>query len=465
MVPGEAFGTPGYLRLSYALGDDDLVEGVGRIQKLLGRGCRLTAPTGAAATRRSVTALPKAHLHLHFTGAMRHTTLLELAAEHGVRLPDALRRRHGRRELTATDERGWFRFQRLYDAARSVLRTRTTYAGWCARSPRTSAPTAPAGWRSRSTPAGTPRGSAASPPSLELVLDAVRGRVRAPPASGSAVIIGANRTRHPLDARTLARLAVQYAGRGVVGFGLANDERRAPRRGLRAGLPDRPHGPACWPRRTAASCSAPASVRSCVDGAGRGPDRPRGSRGRGPAPCSTCWPSAASPARCAPSSNVALGVYPDLPSVPLRPLLAAGVPVALGADDPLLFGSRLAAQYTVAREAHGLDDAALAELARSSVRARTDARRPAPADAGRGRRLAGRRLQRAADQHRLGGQLDPVGRANPGADLPGQGEQVGGGRPTGIGERQGVLAGDPGRRRGRSPGRSPRARSARPPRS
>ncbi|GAA2096130.1 pyridoxal phosphate-dependent aminotransferase [Kitasatospora saccharophila] len=36
VVPGEAFGTPGYLRLSYALGDADLVEGVSRMQKLLG---------------------------------------------------------------------------------------------------------------------------------------------------------------------------------------------------------------------------------------------------------------------------------------------------------------------------------------------------------------------------------------------------------------------------------------------
>ncbi len=35
VVPGEAFGAPGYLRLSYALGDDDLVEGVSRLQKLL----------------------------------------------------------------------------------------------------------------------------------------------------------------------------------------------------------------------------------------------------------------------------------------------------------------------------------------------------------------------------------------------------------------------------------------------
>ena len=34
VVPGEAFGAPGYLRLSYALGDDDLVEGVTRLQQL-----------------------------------------------------------------------------------------------------------------------------------------------------------------------------------------------------------------------------------------------------------------------------------------------------------------------------------------------------------------------------------------------------------------------------------------------
>ena len=36
LVPGEAFGTPGYVRMSYALGDADLVEGVSRLQKLFG---------------------------------------------------------------------------------------------------------------------------------------------------------------------------------------------------------------------------------------------------------------------------------------------------------------------------------------------------------------------------------------------------------------------------------------------
>lgn len=35
VVPGEAFGTPGYLRLSYALGDEDIATGVGRMAELL----------------------------------------------------------------------------------------------------------------------------------------------------------------------------------------------------------------------------------------------------------------------------------------------------------------------------------------------------------------------------------------------------------------------------------------------
>ena len=71
--------------------------------------------------RRDLATLPKAHLHLHFTGSMRPGTLLELAAKHGVRLPAALT--SGRPpQLHATDEKGWFRFQRLYDVARSCVR-------------------------------------------------------------------------------------------------------------------------------------------------------------------------------------------------------------------------------------------------------------------------------------------------------------------------------------------------------
>ena len=38
VVPGEAFGTPGFFRLSYALGDDDLVEGLRRLGELVAQG-------------------------------------------------------------------------------------------------------------------------------------------------------------------------------------------------------------------------------------------------------------------------------------------------------------------------------------------------------------------------------------------------------------------------------------------
>jgi adenosine deaminase len=70
-----------------------------------------------------------------------------------------------------------------------------------------------------------------------------------------------------------------------------------------------------------------------------------------------------------PVSNVALGVYSDLTSVPLPTLLEAGATVALGSDDPLLFGSRLAGQYSTMRAAHDLTDETLAGLAAMSVEA------------------------------------------------------------------------------------------------
>jgi adenosine deaminase len=181
------------------------------------------------------------------------------------------------------------------------------------------------------------------------------------------VVVAANRTRHPLDARTLARLAAQYAGRGVVGFGLSNDERRgstadfAPafRIAERAGLTLVPHG---------GELRGPEHVRVCVDDL-HAQRLGHGIRTAEDPDLLARVVDAGIALEVCPVSNVALGVYTDLTSVPLPALLEAGATVALGADDPLLFGSRLAAQYATMRAAHGLSDEDLAELARMSVRA------------------------------------------------------------------------------------------------
>jgi adenosine deaminase len=323
---------------------------------------------------RPLAALPKAHLHLHFTGSMRHSTLVALARERGVHLPEALAAAWPPR-LKGTDERGWFRFQRLYDIARSVLRQPADVFRLLAETAADEAADG-SGWLEiQVDPSGYAARFGGLTPTVELVLEAA-GRAAATTGVGIGVIIAANRTKHPLDARTLARLAAQYAGRGVVGFGLSNDERRgnaadfAPafRLAGRAGLLLTPHG---------GELAGADSVRSCLDalhadrighGVAAATDRDLTKRlAASGVTCEVC-----------PTSNVALGVAARPADVPLRTLLDEGVPVALGADDPLLFGSRLTAQYELARAVHGLDDPGLAELARMSVRGSTAP--PATAD-------------------------------------------------------------------------------------
>src|SRR5690625_4211084 len=315
--------------------------------------------------RRDLRTLPKAHLHLHFTGSMRHPTLVEMATERGVRLPEALRD-HWPPNLSAADEKGWFRFQRLYDVARSALMTEADVRRLVTEAAEDDAAEGSRWLEIQVDPSGYGSRFGGITAFTDLVLDAAREATNRTGVE-IAVIIAANRTRHPLDARTLARLAAQYVGRGVVGFGLSNDERRGTTSDFarafqianRAGLVSDPHG---------GELRGPDNIRDCLDLLDA--DRlGHGVRvGEDPALLNRVVEQEVTLEIC-PASNVALGVYPDDASVPLRPLFEAGASIALGADDPLLFGSRLLDQYEKARHVHGFTDAELAELARRSIRA------------------------------------------------------------------------------------------------
>ncbi len=68
-----------------------------------------------------------------------------------------------------------------------------------------------------------------------------------------------------------------------------------------------------------------------------------------------------------PTSNLLLSVYPSFAEHPLPQLLDAGISCSLNGDDPLLFGPVLLHEYEVARREMGLDDAALAAVARASI--------------------------------------------------------------------------------------------------
>ncbi|HEY7261431.1 MAG TPA: adenosine deaminase [Trebonia sp.] len=310
-----------------------------------------------------LTLLPKAHLHLHLTGAMRHSTMVELALRHGVSLPAALTEEWPPR-LSAADERGWFRFQRLYDIARSVLRTTEDLYRLVLEIAEDELAEGSRWLELQADPSGYAARYGGITAFTELLLDAAATAAQAT-GVGIAIIIAANRTRHPMDARVLARLAAQFAGRGVVGFGLSNDERRGPAEEFerafgiagRAGLLLVPHG---------GELLGPASVTATLDRL-RADRIGHGVRAAEDPELVKRLAAAGVTLEICPSSNVALGVMPDAAAVPVRALFESGVPVALGADDPLLFGRRLVTQYQIARDVHAFTPRELADLARMSV--------------------------------------------------------------------------------------------------
>ncbi|MEI2827193.1 MAG: adenosine deaminase [Dermatophilaceae bacterium] len=316
--------------------------------------------------QRSLAELPKAHLHLHFTGSMRLATVTDLAERQGVRLPDALTADWPPR-LHATDERGWFRFQRIYDIARNCVRGEDALRRLVREAAEDDAAEGSRWLELQVDPTSYAGPVGGLTPALEIILDEAR-MASATTGTQVAIIVAASRIRHPLDARTLARLAARYAGDSagtVVGFGLSNDERRgatsafAPAFDIarRAGLALVPHG---------GELLGPAAVQETLSALR--PDRiGHGVRAvEDPRVLEEVAHSGVTLEVC-PGSNVALGVYGSPAEVPLRELVAHGIPLALGADDPLLFGTRLVAQYELARSAHGFTDAELADLARASL--------------------------------------------------------------------------------------------------
>ncbi len=316
---------------------------------------------------RDVALLPKAHLHVHFTGSMRPATLLDLARRHGIHLPEALTSGEPP-QLRATDEKGWFRFQRLYDIARSCVRDESDVRRLVMEAAEDDARDGSRWLELQVDPTSYAVHLGGLTPTLELIQDAAR-KASAATGIGISLIVAASRMRHPLDARTLARLAVRYAGDGpggVVGFGLSNDERRGDTRDFagafriarQAGLASVPHS---------GELLGPEHVRTTLDSLA--PDRiGHGVRSVEDRQVLADIVDRGITLEVCPGSNVALGVYAEQAGVPLRALREAGARVALGADDPLLFGSRLADQYRFARTAHGCTDEELAELARDSIR-------------------------------------------------------------------------------------------------
>jgi adenosine deaminase len=70
-----------------------------------------------------------------------------------------------------------------------------------------------------------------------------------------------------------------------------------------------------------------------------------------------------------PGSNIALGVFPDFQSHPLRALHEAGVRVTLNSDDPPFFHTSLAREYEIASTVMGFSDEDILGMTRTAIEA------------------------------------------------------------------------------------------------
>ncbi|WP_428963139.1 adenosine deaminase [Micromonospora fluostatini] len=301
---------------------------------------------------RDLAALPKGHLHLHLEGAMRPETLAELAQRHGRAVPPT--RGYG----------SFLAFVDLYVAACAVLRT-TEDLQRLTREVVQDAARDGAVWVE---PSIYPVHHVGTIGPVEEVTAAVvtAGQEAAREYGiGFGLMLAANRTADPAEAERIARVAAGWAGRGVVSFGLADNEDGYPpepfveafRIAREAGLLAAPHaGELAGPESVAAALTLLGADR--VQHGVRAVEDPELLRRL--ADAGTCLD-------VCPTSNLLLSVVPSLAEHPLPRLLAAGVRCSVNADDPLLFGPGLLAEYELCRDELGLDDRALAAVARSSV--------------------------------------------------------------------------------------------------
>ncbi|MHB8467190.1 MAG: adenosine deaminase [Acidimicrobiales bacterium] len=303
-------------------------------------------------TGRDLLRLPKGHLHLHFEGAMRPSTLTELADVRGITVPKV-------GSYTSFTE-----FALLYQAACEVLQTHDDLRR-LVREIVEDAAASGVVWLELAIRPPIHRGKFGGDADvLETVLDEAR---TVGDRLGVAVgtLMTADRTQPLAIAFEEAELAAAYAGDGVVSFGLANDEVGHPPEEFAepfaiardAGLLSCPH---------AGELEGPASVWGALDALGA--DRiQHGVRAmEDPALLERLAADGTCLDVC-PTSNACLGIVPSIEAHPLPRLLDAGIRCSLNGDDPLFFGASLVEEYELCRDRLGLSDEQLAAIAHASL--------------------------------------------------------------------------------------------------
>lgn len=302
-------------------------------------------------------ALPKAELHVHLEGSILPETLLELARRNSVELPAP----------DAAGLREWFVFRdfdhfiRVYITVTRCLRRAADYELAVFEFGREMARQNIRYAEATFSP-GTH--SWLGVPEDEYLSGLALGRARAREAFGVEINwifdIVRNAERADYYADLTLRLALDGRASGVVALGLGGKEAGHPperfarwfERAKSEGLKSSPH---------AGETAGPESVRAAVESLAA--DRiGHGVRAIEDPALVRLLAERRIPLEVCPTSNIRLGVYPDLASHPLRRLHDAGVIVTINSDDPPLFNTTLTDEMALLSSSFGFSPAASREI-------------------------------------------------------------------------------------------------------
>jgi adenosine deaminase len=306
-------------------------------------------------------AIPKAELHVHLEGTAPPELVRRLAQRNGIALPPG---------LFADDETfAWvdfLDFLRAYDDAASVIRTAQDYRDVTYEY---LAACAAEGTVYVELIASLDHGAKVGLDDAEHLAGIAQGIDDAQAAHGivGRIISSCVRNFGVADCEDVARRTVALAHPYVVGFNMAGDEAGFPAHEYErtfqivadAGLGCSVHaGEHAGPASVRAALALPGVVR--ISHGVRAVEEPElvaelAARGIVLEVC--------------PTSNVVLGVYAGYEDHPLPTLLAAGVPVTLGSDDPPYFGTTIGREYELAHDLLGCDLDDLRDITETALNA------------------------------------------------------------------------------------------------
>ncbi|MBC7895423.1 MAG: adenosine deaminase [Cytophagaceae bacterium] len=310
-------------------------------------------------TRSLLERLPKAELHCHLDGSVRPATMLELAREYGVTMPREDPEDLGDYMLV-TDARNLEDYLQRFDVTLSVMQTTDALERIAYELAADASREGVRYLETRFAPVLNTRGG------LELgatVEAAVNGLQRAEREFGivGRVIICSLRHLSVQTSMELARLAVAYHGRGVVGFDLAGGE---------SGHPASTHAAAfAWAQQHGVPCTCHAGEGDGAASVAQAMHECAAHR-LGHATRLIEDPALVEEARASQvaleiclTSNVQTHAARDYESHPLRRYFDAGLNVVLNTDNRLMSGVNLVDEYEHAVRAFGFTFDELARIA------------------------------------------------------------------------------------------------------